>query len=166
MDVFIMSGKSLFAKWADPLRQRFADSLGMRLLLPRTDGPAYIAIQQAWGLNPYELQVRKGRVAAAKEDIRRIWAETAAAREDKTSKESLRIFDTEQCPFYSFYLFDDKVYIAQYPFTRPGELNSPVYVFSIGSAEYTRVDEEAGRLFSFALQAAADSVALPADPPQ
>lgn len=154
-----MSGKSLFSKWADPLRQRFSGNLGMRLLLPRTDGSVYVAIQQAWGLNTHELQVRKDRVAGAKRDIQRIWDETSAAREDKAPKETLRIFETEQCPFYSFYLFDDKVYLAPYPFTRPGELNSPVYVFSIGSAEYSRVDEESGRLFNFALQAGADPLA-------
>src|SRR5205807_1384055 len=86
MDVFIMSGKSLFSKWADPLRQRFSGNLGIRLLLPRTDGSVYVAIQQAWGLNTHELQVRKDRVAGAKRDIQRIWDETSAAREDKAPK--------------------------------------------------------------------------------
>ncbi len=163
MDIFVMSGKSLFSRWAEPFKSRFGNNMTIRVLLPRTDGPMYQAIQGAWGLNEHELQVRKERVVGAEKDLLRMWRENAVPREGVTLEAPPRVFHTDQCPFYSFYLFDDKAYIAPYPFTRPGELNSPVYVFSIGSSEYARVSDEAARLFSFASQASGEN-AFAVDP--
>ena len=59
---------------------------------------------------------------------------------------SLRIRSSDQCPLYSFYLFDDKVYVAPHPFVRPGESHSAVYVFSPGSKEFERSTKEADSL--------------------
>jgi hypothetical protein len=63
-----------------------------------------------------------------------------------------KIFYSDQCPFYSFYIFDDRVYIAPYPFTRPGKLDAPVYVFLAGTYEYERIDSEFQQLLAFAKQ--------------
>ena len=51
-----------------------------------------------------------------------------------------RIAFHNQCPFHSLYLFDDKAYIAPYPFVRPGEVDVPaVNVFFAGSKKGTNV---------------------------
>lgn len=158
MDIFVMSGKTLFERWTDPLKQRFSNNLGIRVLLPNTNGAAYIAIQEAWGLSHRELEARQERVGAAKQELEGIWKQTAEKRQGKEEKAVKKIFETEKCPFYSFYLFDDKVYIAQYPFLRPSDLGSPVYVFSAGSPEYSRIEREAEGLMAFAEQVASEPV--------
>jgi len=85
-----------------------------------------------------------------------LWKETEATRKDSIKdgqkESSLQILGSDQCPFYSFYLFDDKVYVAPYPFVRPGELDSPVYVFSTGSKEFERITKEADFLLEYARQ--------------
>ena len=154
-DLFLMSGKSISEKWSDVLRSRFEQNRGMRLLVPRTDAAVYIAIQKSWGLTELEIAARLERVAAAKAEFESIWKASAAAREKAAEKPEFKIVDTEKCPFYSFYLFDDKVYVALYPFVRPGELGSPVYMFSAGSIEYERIKKEANQLISFAKQSGA-----------
>jgi hypothetical protein len=150
--VFVMSGKTLSEKWAEPFRQRFRNNRGLRLLVPRVDGDMYIAIQKSWGLSELEVSARKERVALAKENFQRLWDGTAADREGKPDKPTFRIYESNKCPFYSFYIFDDKVYVALYPFDRPEELSSPVYVFPAGSSEYNRISHEAETLIGFAQQ--------------
>lgn len=54
----------------------------------------------------------------------------------------------DKCPFYSMYIFDDKAYIAMYPFIRPGRSASPVYIYSRSSAEYGRLDREFTQLWA------------------
>ena len=53
----------------------------------------------------------------------------------------------EKCPFYSMYVFDDKAYVAMYPFIRPGKMASPVYIYSRSSEEYERLDREFDQLW-------------------
>jgi dihydroorotate dehydrogenase len=52
-----------------------------------------------------------------------------------------------QCPFYSMYIFDDKAYVAMYPFIEPGDAASPVYAYPRSSAEYERLEREFERLW-------------------
>lgn len=40
------------------------------------------------------------------------------------------------------YIFDDKAYVAMYPFIEPGDAVSPVYVYPRSSKEYERLDRE------------------------
>jgi dihydroorotate dehydrogenase len=152
LDVFVMSGKTLSENWAEPFRHRFKNNRGLRLLVPRVDGDMYMAIQKSWGLSELEVSARKERVSLAKENFQRLWDDTATDREGKTEKPVFRIYETDKCPFYSFYISDDKVYVAPYPFDRPGELSSPVYVFPAGSSEYDRIRREAETLIGFAQQ--------------
>ena len=63
----------------------------------------------------------------------------------------------DRCPFYSMYIFDDKAYVAMYPFIETGEHASPVYVYSRSSDEYTRLDREFKMLWNYSKQTAADS---------
>lgn len=62
--------------------------------------------------------------------------------EDTLPEPSWEVMFHDQCPFFSVYMFDDKVYLAQYPFLRPNELASPVYVFFRSSPEYDRIENE------------------------
>ena len=100
----------------------------------------------------HHLSARKERVSLAKQSFQHLWDETAADRENKTEKALFHIYESNKCPFYSFYIFDDKVYVALYPFDRPGDLSSPVYVFPAGSSEYDRISREAETLIGFAQQ--------------
>lgn len=159
MDVFVMSGKTLAASWANPLRQRFSKNRGLRLVVPRVDGAVYLAIQKSWGMTDLELEARKERVKSAIHEYEALWQETASSRGTSTQAE-FGIFESEKCPFYSFYVFDDKVYVALYPFSRPGDLGSPVYVFSAGSPEYERIAKEADTLVAFAVQGSAVKTSL------
>jgi dihydroorotate dehydrogenase len=160
MDVFVMSGKSLSERWLAPLRQRFTGNRGLRLLLPSTEGAVYLAIQNSWGLTDRELDARKERVQLAIKAFNKLWKEATEGRAPSPDLAELQIHQTEKCPFYSFYVFDDKVYVALYPFARPGDFGSPVYVFSAGSHEYERIAKEADTLVTFAIQT------TPIDPPQ
>jgi dihydroorotate dehydrogenase len=159
MDVFVMSGKSIVEEWEETLKSRFGKNLGMRILLPNPDGQTYELIQKAWGLSDDELQVRKRRVKEAHGTFQKLWKETAEARAKNIAagdREAAFLTSwTEKCPFYSFYLFDDKVCVAPYPFIRPGEPNIPVYVFFAGSQEYERIKNEANTLFEYARQSKA-----------
>jgi dihydroorotate dehydrogenase len=156
MDVFVMSGKSVVEEWEDALKSRFGKNLGMRIVLPNPDGQTYESIQRSWGITDLELRARKQRVREAYSAFEKIWRETQDARQKiipAGEKESnLEISLTDKCPFYSFYLFDDKVYVAPYPFIRPGEPNIPVYIFFAGSHEYERIKKEAQTLFEYARQ--------------
>jgi dihydroorotate dehydrogenase len=156
MDMFVMSGRSIVEEWKGTFQQRFRKNLGLRLLLPNSDGPTFVAIQKSWGISDGEIGARQTRVKDAKKLFAEIWSDA----EDKR-KQSLKgdekeakceISSSDQCPFYSFYLFDDKVYIAPYPFVRPGKLESPVYVFFAGNPEFERVKREADLLFEYARQ--------------
>jgi hypothetical protein len=53
-----------------------------------------------------------------------------------------------KCPFYSMYIFDDKAYVAMYPFTQPSNQASPVYVYLRSSGEYDRLDRELQMLWA------------------
>ena len=51
-----------------------------------------------------------------------------------------------QALHHEFVNFDDNVYVSPYPFSRTGELESPVYVFFRGGEEYERLVDEVERL--------------------
>jgi hypothetical protein len=151
-----MSGRSVVEAWEDALKKRFGKNLGMRILLPNTEGPTYEPIQKSWGIFGAELTARKDRVRAAHDAFERIWKGTEEARRESTpagdKPSTLELYSTDKCPFYSFYLFDDKVCVAPYPFIRPEEPNIPVYIFFAGSREYERIKKEAQTLFEYARQ--------------
>ena len=157
MGVFVMSGRTLVERWSEDLRRRFRKNLGMRLLLPNPDGGMFHSLQKAWGLTEGpELDARKHRVREAKKKFEELWEQTAKPRKktpsDNGGDSVFSVLLSNQCPFYSFYLFDDKVYVAPYPFARPGELESPAYVFFAGSKEYERIRSEAEVLVRYAQQ--------------
>ncbi len=156
MDVFVMSGRKVVERWKDVLKQRFQRNLGFRLLLPNPEGPAYGPILKSWGMTDLELGARKERVKGSRKLYEELWTETGAERKNNISpgdqEAEFQVSWSDQCPFYSFYLFDDKVYVAPYPFIRPGEPNIPVYVFFAGSPEYERIKNEAHTLFAYGLQ--------------
>jgi len=159
MDVFVMSGKSIVEEWEDALKFRFGKNLGMQILLPNPEGQTFEWIQKAWGLSEDELKVRKGRVKEARSTFEKLWKETDEARAKNIAEgekqADFQVSWTDKCPFYSFYLFDDKVCVAPYPFIRPGEPNIPVYIFFAGSQEYDRIKNEAKTLFEYARQSKA-----------
>jgi dihydroorotate dehydrogenase len=70
----------------------------------------------------------------------------------KLKEASGAVFLSDQCIFYSFYIFDDRVYIAPYPFTRAGKVDVPIYVFLAGTYEFERIDNEFEHLLKFATQ--------------
>jgi dihydroorotate dehydrogenase len=156
MDVFVMSGRTVVEKWKDVLKQRFQKNLGFRLLLPNPEGPAYGPIQKSWGMTELELGTRKERVKNARKLFEELWKETEPDRKKNIKsgdqEAEFQVSWSDQCPFYSFYLFDDKVYVAPYPFIRPGEPNIPVYVFFAGSPEYERIKKEARTLLAYGRQ--------------
>ena len=156
MDVFVMSGRTVVEKWGDVLKKRFQKNLGFRLLLPNPEGPAYGPIQKSWGMTELELNARKERVKETRELVEGFWKETEPERKkavkDGDEEADFQVSWSDQCPFYSFYLFDDKVYVAPYPFVRPGEPNIPVYVFFAGSPEYDRIKNEARTLLAYGRQ--------------
>jgi len=166
MDVLVMSGKTVAEEWSEDLTARLSKNLGLLLLLPNTGGPVYAAIQRSWGIfEGPELEARKHRVLEARQSVESVRRATASERKknirEGEKENSVEILFYDQCPFYSFYLFDDKVYVAPYPFTRPGRLESPVYVFFAGSPEYERIKDEVDRLKDYALQTREAQAALP-----
>jgi len=159
MDVFVMSGRTVVEKWDEVLRNRFRKNLGLRILLPDPDGPTFESIQRAWGIVEPELGGRKARVKDARVLFEKAWKETGEERRNGIKEgdieSSFEISWTNKCPFYSFYLFDDKVCVSPYPFIRPGEPDIPVYIFFAGSHEYERIKKEAQTLFEYARQSRA-----------
>jgi hypothetical protein len=156
MDVFLMSGKTVVEKWREAFTTRFQRNLGLRILSPDPDGPTFESIQKSWGIVGAELIARRERAKAARSTLNGLWHDAEAERQKHLSAENkectLEMSWTDQCPFYSFYLFDDKVCVAPYPFIRPTEPNIPVYIFFAGSHEYDRINKEAQALFGYAKQ--------------
>ena len=70
MDAFVMSGRTLVDRWQPEFSARFASNRSLRLLVPRTDGPMYEAVQRSWGITDKELEARRERVQAAKISLR------------------------------------------------------------------------------------------------
>lgn len=171
MDVFVMSGRTLVERWHDQLKRRFEKNLGANVFLPDVEAGVFESIQRSWGwADAAELQVRKDRVRKATELIKQLWSDTASprlatAKQESTKESAFELLLYQQCPFYSFYLFDDKVYIAPYPLSNPGQLESPVYVFFAGSREYLRLEQELQRLKGYARQRTVDLPQLTPDSP-
>lgn len=156
MDVFLMSGRTVFEKWEEALKSRFRKNRGLRLLLPTPDGSTYESIQKSWGITDLELGVRKARVKEAHDCFEKAWKDTEADRNAHKKEGADACFEvlwTDKCPFYSFYVFDDKVCVSPYPFIRPGEPDIPVYIFFAGSHEYERISKEAQTLVQYSRQA-------------
>lgn len=146
MDMFVMSGQSLVTKWKDELTVRFKKDLKTRLLLPNPDGGIFVAIQKSWGMSEdSEIGNRKSRLRKTVSDI-----ETLA--KTVTRKDLIEVAFTDKCPFLSFYIFDDKVYVAPYPFVlvAGGDMPVPVYVFIAGSQEFARFEKEFNTLYTLA----------------
>ena len=146
MDMFLMSGQSLVTKWKDALTARLKKNLPARLLLPNPDGGVFVAIQKSWGMSEEsEIGNRKARLRKTVMDIH-------ALANIGTRKDLVEVAYTDKCPFFSFYIFDDKVYVAPYPFVlvAGGDMPVPVYVFIAGSPEFTRFEKEFGTLFKLA----------------
>lgn len=157
MDVIVMSGYTLSERWEEVLRQRFSRNLGMRLLMPNPDADVYKSVQRSWGIKEgAQMEARQSRVREAAVRYRQLWDGTvearATGRRADEPEAKLDIQRHDQCPFYSCYIFDDNAYVSPYPFTRPGELESPVYVFFRSSEEYKRLEAEFDRLRSQVLQ--------------
>jgi hypothetical protein len=146
MDMFVMSGQSLVTKWKDPLKIRFKKNLEARLLLPNPDGAIFVAIQKSWGMSDEsEVGNRKSRLRKTVKDLRTL--AKSAGKEDL-----VEIAYTDKCPFVSFYIFDDKVYVAPYPFVlvAGADMPVPVYVFIAGSPEFARFEKEFNTLYTLA----------------
>jgi hypothetical protein len=152
LDAVIMSGYTLFEKWKELLQARLKKRKSVHFMVPDPDSEIFCAIQKSWGLDTKQLDARKDRVRKAKQNMEELFnAERALLTEEereqfKKRKTTWEVKYYDECPFYSFYLFDDKVYLAQYPFIRPSVLASPVYVFFRSSPEYQRIDNEWGGL--------------------
>jgi len=73
------------------------------------------------------------------------------AAEKKEEEATFEVIFHEQCPFYSCYIFDGNAYVSLYPFARPDELESPVFVFFPGNA-YDRLNQEVESVRKLALQ--------------
>jgi dihydroorotate dehydrogenase len=146
MDMFVMSGQTLVTKWKDALTVRFKKDLKARLLLPNPDGGIFVAIQKSWGMSEdSEVGNRKTRLRKTASDI-------GMLAKNGTKKDLLEIAFTDKCPFLSFYIFDDKVYVAPYPFVlvAGGDMPVPVYVFIAGSQEFARLEKEFHTLYALA----------------
>jgi dihydroorotate dehydrogenase len=165
MDVVVMSGRTLIDRWSDTLRKRRESGRGLRLLMPNPDGAMFQAIQKAWGLSDIAIKERQARIHDARSQCVAIWQKQgnettgngpqteAAGTPAPDSTGNLQIYFHDQCPFNALYLFDDKVYLTSYPFTRIGEVDVPVYVFFAGSKEYQRLSEAFEQLVVFGQQA-------------
>ena len=143
MDAVIMSGQTLTENWKDALDARVTNHKSIQFLLPNPNGEIFGAIQRSWGIVNGQLDEMKNHVTATKARLEKLFSDhndDLTSEEKKTVQWRVKYYD--RCPFYSFYLFDDKVYLAQYPFHRPGRLASPVYVFFRSSPEYDRLDKE------------------------
>jgi hypothetical protein len=141
MDMFVMSGQSLVTKWKEVLTVRFKKNLRARLLLPNPEGGIFVAIQKSWGMSEdSELGNRQSRLRKTVKDIQTL------------AKDLVEVAYTDKCPFVSFYIFDDKVYVAPYPFVlvAGGDMPVPVYVFIAGSQEFARLEKEFSTLYILA----------------
>lgn len=146
MDMFVMSGQTLVTKWEDALTVRFKKDLKARLLLPNPDGGIFVAIQKSWGMSEdSEIGNRKSRLRKTASDIENL-------AKNGTKKGLVEVAFTDKCPFLSFYIFDDKVYVAPYPFilVAGGDMPVPVYVFIAGSHEFARFEKEFNTLYTLA----------------
>lgn len=146
MDMFLMSGQNLVTKWAGAITTRFKKKLPTRLLLPNPDGAVFVAIQKSWGMSEdSELANRKSRLRKTVKDLH-------ALANSETNKDRVEIAFTDKCPFLSFYIFDDKVYVAPYPFilVAGGDMPVLVYVFIAGSQEFARFEKEFAALYKLA----------------
>jgi hypothetical protein len=144
MDALIMSGKTLLEHWHEPLRARIKAHRSTQLFLPNPEGEIFNVLQRAWGIAaPTELAAIKSRVLDTQAKLEGWFSEERPSLSEEEKKEvEWKCSYYSQCPFYSFYIFDDKAYLAQYPFMRPDRLGSPVYVFFRSSPEYERLDRE------------------------
>ena len=146
MDMFIMSGQKLVTKWKDVLATRFKKNLRVRLLLPNPDGAIFVAIQRSWGMSDdAEVGNRKNRVRRTAKDIQTL-------AKNATENDLAEVAFTDKCPFVSFYIFDDKVYVSPFPFilVAGGDMPVPVYVFIAGSQEFSRFEKEFNTLYTLA----------------
>ncbi|MDX2152545.1 MAG: nitronate monooxygenase [Bryobacteraceae bacterium] len=160
MDAVVMSGNTLLQKWQQPLRNRIRAHKSLQFYLPNPEGEMFAAVQKAWGISEQrQLDARKARAEDTRKRLEQWFAEDAdTSVEAEKERPEWGAYFYDQCPFYSFYIFDDKVYLAQYPFMRPDRLGSPVYVFFRSSPEYDRLDRELQ-----ALRAANAQTTLPHD---
>jgi dihydroorotate dehydrogenase len=143
MDVVVMSGYTLTEAWAEALESRAAGHKSVRFMLPNPNGDAFSAIQKSWGIIDQELEETRHHVNTARTRLEELFKRHAGGlTEEERKGVGWQVSYYDRCPFYSFYIFDDKVYLAQYPFHRPGHLASPVYVFFRSSPEYDRLDRE------------------------
>lgn len=158
MDAVVMSGNTLLQRWQSYLRARISARKSLQFYLPNPEGEMFVAIQKAWGISEQrQLEARKARAEDTKNRLQQWFNEdTDALTAIEKDRPEWGAYFYDQCPFYSFYLFDDKAYLAQYPFMRPDRLGSPVYVFFRSSPEYDRLDRELE-----ALKAANAQTALP-----
>jgi dihydroorotate dehydrogenase len=144
MDAVVMSGSTLLQKWEQSLRGRIKARKSLQFFLPNPEGEIFAAIQKAWGISEQrQMEARRARAEDTKKRLEQWFSEegnTSAEIDQERPEWGAYFYD--QCPFYSFYVFDDKVYLAQYPFMRPDKLGSPVYVFFRSSPEYDRLDRE------------------------
>ncbi len=170
MDVVVMSGATLFERWKDVLKQRFAKNLGLRLLIPNVTTDSYAAIQRSWGvIHETQIAARRSRVTEARQRYERLWEETREERLKSIgpgeSEAKLEIVPHDQIPFYSCYIFDDNAYVSPYPFVRAGG-EVPVYVFFRSSREYERLVGEVSQLREVAhqMQPSAAGAVPPAGP--
>ena len=141
MDAVIMSGNTVTEQWEEPLRARVAAHKSVKFMLSNPNGDAFLAIQKSWGIVDKELEEAKRHVTTARTRLENMFTQTISLEEER-KKIGLQVSYYDRCPFYSLYLFDDKAYLAQYPFHRPDRLASPVYVFFRSSPEYDRLDRE------------------------
>jgi dihydroorotate dehydrogenase len=147
MDVFVMSGHSLFTEWKEVLGKRFTKGLGMRLFIPDAHAPAYAAIQEAWGYRGRRyLKTRQARLDESLQLFEKLWHETRpvlthATAAEKKKQATVTLVRHPFIPFYSFYIFDHNVYVAPYTFVRTNE-KVPAYVFFGGREEYARIAAE------------------------
>lgn len=141
MDAVIMSGYTLTQEWHDVLSSRVLAHKSIRFMLPNPTGEPFTAIQRSWGIIDQELEQARSHVHTARKNLEELFAGVQLSEEERR-KVGWDVSYYDRCPFYSFYLFDDKVYLAQYPFHRPGHLASPVYIFFRSSPEYARLDRE------------------------
>lgn len=148
MDMFIMSGQNLVTRWREALTTRFKKNLRVRLLLPNPDGAIFEAIQRSWGMSDDAAMAhRKNRLRKTANDIQTL-------AKNATIRDPVQVAFTDKCPFVSFYIFDDKVYVSPYPFilVSGGDMPVPVYVFFAGSQEFSRFEKEFTALYTLAAE--------------
>lgn len=157
MIVAVMSGYTLSKKWEEELKARFRRNLGISVFLPNPDGDLFCSIHRSWGVKDgTEMDALKLRVREAERRFRALWDQTSEERKkaipQDEKEEQLIILYHDQCPFFSFYVFDENVYLSPYPLLRTEEVDSPVFVFFAISKEYSRAIAELDRLRAKVLQ--------------